>query len=35
MHQQKKCGSGLLIIHIHEEFVIVGHSILKELEQRC
>ena len=30
----KKCGSGLLIVHVHEEFVGVGHSILKELEQR-
>ena len=30
----KKCGSGLLIVHVHEEFVSVGHSILKELEQR-
>jgi nucleotide-binding universal stress UspA family protein len=30
----KKCGSGLLIVHVLEEFVSVGHSILKELEQR-
>lgn len=30
----KKCGSGLLIVHVLEEFVSVGHSISKELEQR-
>jgi nucleotide-binding universal stress UspA family protein len=30
----KKCGSGLLIVHVIEEFVSVGQSILKELEQR-
>jgi nucleotide-binding universal stress UspA family protein len=30
----KICGSGLLIAHVLEEFVTVGHSILKELEQR-
>ena len=33
-YMAKKCGSGLLIVHVHEEFVGVGHSILKELEQR-
>jgi hypothetical protein len=30
----KKYGSGLLIAHVLEEFVTVGHSILNELEQR-
>ena len=34
LYLTKKCGSGLLIVHVHEEFVSVGHSILKELEQR-
>jgi nucleotide-binding universal stress UspA family protein len=33
-YMAKKCGSKLLIVHVHEEFVGVGHSILKELEQR-
>ena len=33
-YMAKKCGSKLLIAHVLEEFVGVGHSILKELEQR-
>ena len=32
-YMAKKCGCGLLIAHVLEEFVGVGHSILKELEQ--
>jgi nucleotide-binding universal stress UspA family protein len=30
----KRCGSALLIVHVLEEFVTVGHSILKELEEQ-
>jgi nucleotide-binding universal stress UspA family protein len=33
-YMAEKCGSKLLIAHVLEEFVGVGHSILKELEQR-
>ena len=30
----KRCGYALLIVHVLEEFVTVGHSILKELEEQ-
>ncbi len=30
----KRCESALLIVHVLEDFVTVGHSILKELEEQ-
>jgi nucleotide-binding universal stress UspA family protein len=30
----KRCESALLIVHVLEDFVTIGHSILKELEEQ-